>query len=165
MFKIKLNEQSAKLSDYKFIAYNLEDDILNHCSYFLLYDMAGTENHWKKELYGFCFRLKKIDLKSGDKASATYLSLVEMAHGKDFCEDIADPQPLFESIYESEEIPHPFSYDMGSEHNRDVYFGAMLKFYTEFLIPWISSSDKTDCRQSLYDAVDAYLCARRADMV
>ena len=165
MLRIKLNEQAAKLSDYKFIAYNLENDILCHCSYFLLYNSPETENHWKQELYGFCSRLKRIELKSGDKEKATYMALVEMAHGTDFCEDRREPLALFETIYDSEDVPHDFDYDMADETNRRVYFDAIARFYEEYLVPWIATKSSTMDRQSFYGAIDNYLVSERAKMV
>lgn len=162
---ITINEQAAELNDYKFRAGHLEEDILCHCSYFLVYDMPETDNHWKLDVYGLVKKIKIPTLKSGDKLKATQVALVEENHGEHFCENKENPKELFSIIYDSEDIPHDFDFDMSIEHNQDVYFDAIDKFYYEFLIPWISVPMKNPPREQLYQAIDKYLIERRADMV
>jgi len=165
MLKITLNEQAEKLPKYSLKVGFLDEDIFCHCSYFLLYDMPQTENHWKKELFGFVKPLKVPSLKSGDKFGATEESLVVDNHGEHFSEDRLNASAVLNRVYDSEEIPHPFDYDMDIQRNRDVYFDAMDSFYYDFLIPWISVPDKNPSREELYDAVDKYLISKREGMV
>lgn len=161
--RIKINEQSAKLKEYRLLAFGIEDDIVNHASYILLYNDSDNENHWKQELYGFCSRLKGISLKSGDKEKVTSTILVEISHGVGFCEEIETPSDFFRDVYDSEEIPHPFDYSMDNEKNVAVFFEALNKFYGEFLVPWIASEKGS--KQDLYDAVDKYLVSARSKYI
>lgn len=164
-FKITINEQAAGRDDYIPFACNLEEEIFCHCSYFLVYDMPQTDNHWKKELYGFVKKIKIPKVKSGNKAEYTEIALVEMCHGKHFCEDKEEVDKVFRKVYNSEDNPHPFDFDMTTPHNQDVYFDALDKFYYKFLIPWIGVPDIEPPREPLYDAIDKYLIARRMEMV
>ena len=104
-------------------------------------------------------------MKSGNKEKPTYMALVEMAHGTDFCEDRREPLALFETIYDSEDVPHDFDYDMTEEINRRVYFDALSRFYEEYLVPWIATKSSTMDRQPFYAAIDNYLVSARAQMV
>ena len=153
--KNQINEQAAKLKDYKIYAFNIEDDILNHISYILLYDDTENLNHWKTELYGFCSRLKNITLKSGDKEKVTYTALVEVSHGMNFCEELENPFVFFGDVYDSKETPRHFDYNMTNEKNIDLFFDALNKFYSEFLVPWIASDNGG--KHDLYNAIERYL--------
>ena len=163
--KIKILEQATGRDEYIPFAYNIEDEIFCHCSYFLVYDMPQTDNHWKLELYGFLKKIKKPSVKSGSKLEYTTIALVEMAHGEHFCEDMEVPEKILSSVYNSENIPHPFDFDMDNPHNLEIYFDALNKFYYDFLIPWVVQPDKDPPRQPLYDAIDKYLIARRKEMI
>lgn len=164
-FKIQINEQAAGRNDYIPMAYNLEDAIYCHCAYFLVFNMPQTENHWKSELYGFLKKIKRVTVRSGDKSEYTTIALVEMAHGGHFCEDKESPEDTFRMVYNSEDNPHPFYFNMDLPHNREVYFDAIDRFYYEFLIPWVSVPEKEPPKEPLYAAIDRYLIARREDMV
>lgn len=162
-----LNEQAIKISSYTDKAIDLSEQILYHCSYFLLYNAPQTFPHWKKDVYAFVKPLKAMAVKSGDKQEATYVGLMEGPCGKDFCE-YQDPETarrLFKDIYGSEDIPHSFDYDMDNPKNQDVYFGAISAFYNEFLIPWIAKTDKFPDPEPLNSAIDKYLVAQQKDFV
>lgn len=163
--RITINEQAAGRDEYIPTAYNLEDEIYCHCAYFLVYNMPQTANHWKKELYGFIKRIKKIKVSSGSKAEYTETALVTMAHGEHFCEDIEEATKVFSSIYHSEDKPHPFDYDMVLRHNQEIFFNALDQFYYKFLVPWIAIPDEDPPREPLYDAIDKYLIARRRELI
>lgn len=165
MLKITLNEQAERLPKYALKAGFLDEDIFCHCSYFLLYDSPRTDNHWKQELFGFVKTLKVPTLKSGSKLEATEESLVADNHGEHFSEDRRNATDVLARVYDSEEIPHPFDYNMGIQGNQDVYFEALDAFYYDFLIPWISEPDKNPSRDELYKAVDKYLIAKRNEML
>lgn len=164
-YKIKLLEQAAGRDEYIPTAYNLEEIIYCHCAYFLVFASSGIDNHWKGELYGFVKRIKKITVSSGDKAEYTEIALVTMAHGKHFCEDKEDPTEIFETVYNSEDKPHAFDFNMKLPQNQEVYFEAIDRFYYEFLIPWISIPVKEPPREPLYTAIDKYLIAARKKMI
>ena len=165
MLKITLNEQAEKLPKYALKASFLDEDIFCHCSYFLVYNRPQTDNHWRQELFGFVKTLKVPILKSGSKLEATEESLVVDNHGEHFCEDRLNATAVLARVYDSEEIPHPFDFNMDIQRNRDVYFDALDKFYYDFLIPWISEPNKNPSREELYMSVDSYLIARREDML
>lgn len=164
-YKIKLCEQAAGRDEYIPVAYNYEEIIYCHCAYFLVYDMPETENHWKQELWGFVRRLKKIKVSSGDKGEYTEIALVTMAHGRHFCEDKAEPAAILETVYNSEDKPHAFDFDMKLEHNLAVYFDSIDRFYYEFLIQWIADSIKEPPKEPLYAAIDRYLITARKKMI
>ena len=162
---IAVNEQSAPLNQFYQRAWDLNEEIMCHCSYFLVYDMPETDNHWKLDVYGLTKKLKVPTLKSGNKLEIVTQALVENDYGEHFCENKEYYNETFEIIYNSEGIPHPFDFDMSIEHNRNVYFDAMDKFYYEFLLSWLADSEKNPSREPLYRAIDKYLIARRSDMV
>lgn len=163
--KIQIHEQAAKKYEYIPIAYNLEDEIFCHCSYFLVFNMPQTDNHWKQDVYSFVKKIKAMKVKSGSKAEYTETALVELSHGKHFCEDREETDKVFEKVYNREDSPHPFDFDMTLSHNQAVYFDALDKFYYAFLIPWIAIPDKEPPREPLYKAIDKYLITRRKEMV
>lgn len=162
--RITINEQAAGRYEYIPFAHSLEDEIYCHCAYFLVYNMPQTDNHWKKELYGFTKRIKALKVKSGSKMRYTEIALVEMGHGKHFCEDKEEAAEIFSSIYHSEDKPHPFDYDMTLSRNQEIFFDAVDKFYYKFLIPWIAIPEEDPPREPLYDAIDKYLIARRGEL-
>jgi len=164
-FKITINEQAAGRYEYIPFACNLEEEIFCHCSYFLVYDMPQTDNHWKKELYGFVKKIKIPKVKSGDKAEYTEIALVEMCHGKHFCEDKENIPAVLHNVYDSEEKPHDFDYDMTLKKNQDIYIDALDKFYYGFLLNWLAKPDPDPDRRELDDALDKYLIGRRREMV
>lgn len=127
-------------------------------------DRVPSGYYKKSELYGFIKKIKEIKVKSGNKAEYTETALVEMAHGKHFCEDKEEVAQVLEGVYNSEDSPHPFDFDMTLDRNQAIYFDALDKFYYEFLIPWIAVPAKEPSREPLYHAIDRYLIAPRNEM-
>lgn len=160
-----IDEQAAPRREYYAAAYWSSDSVLDHVSYLLLYADGQNDAHWKQELFSMAAGLKQIEMKGGNKAKVTRGALIDAAHGEDFAEDIADPQPLFEEVYESEDQPRDFDFDMTIKKNQDAYFDALRKFYGEFLIPWIAKTEKEPLREPFYKACDKYLIARRSELI
>ena len=162
--KIIINEQAERISIFTLKAGFSAESLFCHCSYLLVYDSAELDHHWKNEIFGIVKPLKKPRMKSGDKYDALQEALVEGEHGVHFCEDKENIAAVLHNVYDSEEKPHDFDYDMTLKKNQDIYIDALDKFYYEFLLKWLAVPDPDPDRKELDEALDKYLISRRREM-
>lgn len=163
--KIIINEQAERVSVFTAKAGFLADSLFYHCSYLLVYKSPELTHHWKNEIFGIVKPLKRAKLKSGDKYEAIQEALVEDLHGVHFCEDREHLDAVLHSVYDNEDTPHEFDFDMGSKESQEIYIDALDKFYYEFLIPWVAKPDPDPSREELNAAIDKYLIARRRELI
>lgn len=163
--KIIINEQAERISIFALKAGFSAESLFCHCSYLLVYNSVELDHHWKNEIFGIVKPLKKPRVKSGDKYEVLQEALVEDEHGAHFCEDRENITAVLRGVYDSEDVPHDFDFNMSLKENQEVYIEALDKFYYEFLIPWLAKPDPDPKRGELDNAIDKYLIARRSEMI
>lgn len=159
-----LNEQAAPRRKYMSDAEDIADVLLWHCSYLILYADGHDDYHWKNEIYGFVSRFKIKELKDGAKLPILKTAWVREMWGEHFEEGRMYASEVLSNVYDSEDEPHEFSFNMSSRSNIDVYFDALDRFYYEFLCPWTAKTSKNPSKQELFDAIDQYLIGARKMM-
>lgn len=163
--KIIINKQAERISIFALKAGFSAESLFCHCSYPLVYNSVELDHHWKNEIFGIVKPLKKPRVKSGDKYEVLQEALVEDEHGAHFCEDRENITAVLHGVYDSEDVPHDFDFNMSLKENQEVYIEALDKFYYEFLIPWLAKPDPDPKRGELDNAIDKYLIARRSELV
>lgn len=162
--RIVVNEQAERISIFTLKAGFSAESLFCHCSYLLVYNSSELDHHWKNEIFGIVKPLKRPRMKSGDKYEALQEALVEDEHGVHFCEDKENIPAVLHRVYDSEEIPHAFYYNMDLKRNQAIYINALDKFYYEFLLKWLAVPDPDPQRKELDEALDKYLISRRKEM-
>lgn len=155
-----LTEMSIDKDDYMSRVSSIEFRIFCHVAYILLYNDTENLNHWKKELFGFTASLKRLTMEGGNKTKVTRVALIDETYGKDFEELNLENEDALENmcyaVVHSEKPPRPFDIDLTTGDNKNVFKSAVKDFYN-FLVSWISKTDKTPTPDELYTAVDQIL--------